>query len=291
MNDLVNLETMSVEELMEATGQASLQSEIGFPELRINKEGETDSGQAIPVGSYFVYYQGANVYAKTVRFRPFINSFQYRVYNEQAQKYANRSIIFTNWNDEAIDELGGIKCGKVKKKELETLTEDQKAVQKKIRCNRLLFGLVSMRGVTADNKEVEIENFPVCWRTGGSNWMAVDDALESLTKRKLLMFNYWFTLSLKKEKTGGNSYYVVAIDVDFDAPVKVDAKEITEVFGGFKDVIKSVNKEIIEKYKAAQKSKPTVGDEVGSEFNAANALDAQFSEVTDLNDSLEVMNK
>lgn len=291
MKDLVNIEELSTQELMELTGQSSGQMEINFPELRVNREGETDTGQALPVGSFFVYYKGDNVYAKTVRFRPFINSYQYRVYDEQNQKYTNRSIIFRSWSDEAVDELGGVKCGKVKRKDLESLTEDQKAVQKKIKCNRLLFGLVTMKGVTADNREIEITDYPVCWRSGGLNWMTVDDALESLTKRKLLMQSYWLNLSLYKEKRGGNSFYLASITVDLDNPDPLEGKVIVETFNQFMDVIKNVNSEIIEKYKTAQKALPQLDDDVGNEFDSAKELDGQFTEVNELNDDISDLGK
>src|SRR5690349_18626141 len=95
-----------------ATG-ANVASSNGLPRLRINRESEDDNGNTVPVGTYCVVYNDVAIYAKQVKFRPFLNTYQYMVYDSKSNSYTNKSIIIKNFNEQAIDELGGLKCGKI----------------------------------------------------------------------------------------------------------------------------------------------------------------------------------
>jgi hypothetical protein len=61
---------------------------------------------------------------KPITFRPFISAMQYMHYDPDKSEYVNRSIIFKNWKEEAVDILGGTKCGKVPFKDRESLHQN-----------------------------------------------------------------------------------------------------------------------------------------------------------------------
>ena len=111
-----------------------------------------------------------NVFGKPVKIRPFINAFQWMKYDEDAQAYSNRSIIFTDWESAQYDMLGTERCGRVNRKEWTNLTPDKLVEQKKIRCYRLVYGLLTMKGKTATKDETTLEDYPVLYRVSGLNY-------------------------------------------------------------------------------------------------------------------------
>ena len=116
---------MSNEQIMQAIGQDD-GSTLGtnIPRLAINRSPEDDDGNQLPVGHFYTYdsKSGQNVYSKPVTFRPFISAMQYMHYDAVKGEYINRSIIFKSWREEAIDILGGTRCGKIPFKERSSLT-------------------------------------------------------------------------------------------------------------------------------------------------------------------------
>ena len=128
---------MSNEQIMQAIGQDD-GSTLGtnIPRLAINRSPEDDDGNQLPVGHFYTYdsKSGQNVYSKPVTFRPFISAMQYMHYAAVKGEYINRSIIFKSWREEAIDILGGTRCGKIPFKERSSLTPEQLEEQRTIRC-------------------------------------------------------------------------------------------------------------------------------------------------------------
>ena len=160
-NEIANINNMSDEQIMQAIGQDDGSSKgINIPRLGINRSPEDDDGNQLPVGHLFTYDStvGQNVFGKPVTFRPFISAMQYMHYDPEKSEYVNRSIIFKNWKEEAIDILGGTKCGKIPFKERSSLTPEQLAEQRTIRCYRLLYGILSFNAdanLTMSKEEME----------------------------------------------------------------------------------------------------------------------------------------
>ncbi len=185
---------MSNEQIMQAIGQDD-GSTLGtnIPRLAINRSPEDDDGNQLPVGHYYTYdsTSGQNVYSKPVTLRPFISAMQYMHYDAVQGEYINRSIIFKSWREEAIDILGGTKCGKIPFKERASLTPEKLEEQRTIRCYKLVYGLLSFdKGVNSQGESVTISNLPVLYRVTGTAFSPVSAALDQLNKRKKLMFNF-----------------------------------------------------------------------------------------------------
>ena len=224
-NNLVNIKGMSDEQIMQAIGQDD-GSNLGtnIPRLAINRTPEDDDGNQLPVGHFYTYDSnvGQNVFGKPITFRPFISAMQYMHYDAVKGEYINRSIIFKSWKEEAIDILGGTRCGKISFKERSSLTPEQQEQQRTIRCYKLVYGLLSFKnGKTAQGKEHNAENLPVLYRVTGTAFSPVSAALDQLKKRKKLMFNTLLNIDTKRQKKGSNVFYVPEIAVNADANLQL----------------------------------------------------------------------
>ena len=261
-NEIANIKNMSNEQIMQAIGQDDGSGGgINIPRLGINRSPEDDDGNQLPVGHLFTYDAsvGQNVFGKPVTFRPFISAMQYMHYDPEKGEYVNRSIIFKNWKEEAIDILGGTRCGKVPFKERTSLTPEQLAEQRTIRCYRLLYGILSFKGKKANGEDHEVTNLPVLWRVTGTAFAPVGSALDQINKRKKLMFTTTFSIDSKRQKKGGNVFYIPEISVNADANLEM-SKEDMETLTVFQDIINTENAEVVDLYKAAKKSQPTSSD-------------------------------
>jgi len=261
-NEIANINNMSDEQIKQAIGQDDGSGGgINIPRLGINRSPEDDDGNQLPVGHLFTYDAsvGQNVFGKPATFRPFISAMQYMHYDPEKGEYVNRSIIFKNWKEEAIDILGGVKCGKVPFKERPSLTPEQLAEQRTIRCYRLLYGILSFKGKKANGEDHEVANLPVLWRVTGTAFAPVGSALDQVNKRKKLMFTTTFSIDSKRQKKGGNVYYTPEISVNADANLQM-SKEDMETLTVFQDIINTENDEVVELYKAAKKSQLTSSD-------------------------------
>ena len=261
-NEIANINNMSDEQIKQAIGQDDGSSSgISIPRLGINRSPEDDDGNQLPVGHLFTYDSsvGQNVFGKPVTFRPFISAMQYMHYDPEKGEYVNRSIIFKNWKEEAIDILGGTRCGKIPFKERSSLTPEQLAEQRTIRCYRLLYGILSFKGKKANGEDHEVANLPVLWRVTGTAFAPVGSALDQVNKRKKLMFTTTFSIDSKRQKKGGNVFYIPEISVNADANLEM-SKEDMETLTVFQDIINTENTEIVDLYKAAKKGQPTSSD-------------------------------
>ena len=270
-NDII-VKGMSNEQIMQAIGQDDGSSTgTTIPRLSINRTPEDDDGNQLPVGYFSTYDSnvGQNIFGKPVTLRPFISAMQYMHYDADKSEYVNRSIIFKSWREEAIDILGGTKCGKIPFKERSTLTPEQLERQRTIRCYKLVYGLLSIKdGKTAQGDAISVENVPVLYRVTGTAFSPVTSALDLLKKRKKLMFNCSFSVNTKRQKKGGNVFYVPEISVDADANLQLSDTDM-ETLKVFQESIDAENKEVVEGYNSAK---------LKSSTETMNKVDAEIVE-------------
>jgi len=268
-NNLVNIKGMSDEQIMQAIGQDD-GSNLGtnIPRLAINRTPEDDDGNQLPVGHFYTYDSsiGQNVYGKPITLRPFISAMQYMHYDAEKGEYINRSIIFKSWKEEAIDILGGTRCGKIPFKERSTLTPEELERQRTIRCYKLVYGLLSFKdGKTAQGNAHSIENLPVLYRVTGTAFSPVSAALDQLKKRKKLMFNCTFSLETKRQKKGGNVFYVPEINVNADTNLQLSDTDM-ETLKVFQESIDTENAEVVDAYNSAKNKKANGSDKVDAQI-------------------------
>jgi len=268
-NNLVNIKGMSDEQIMQAIGQDD-GSNLGnnIPRLAINRTPEDDDGNQLPVGHFYTYDSsiGQNVFGKPVTLRPFISAMQYMHYDADKGEYVNRSIIFKSWKEEAIDILGGTRCGKIPFKERSTLTPEELERQRTIRCYKLVYGLLSFKdGKTAQGKAHSVENLPVLYRVTGTAFSPVSAALDQLKKRKKLMFNCTFSLDTKRQKKGGNVFYIPEIGVNADTNLQLSDTDM-ETLKVFQESIDTENAEVVDAYNSAKTKKANGSDKVDAQI-------------------------
>ena len=268
-NEIVDIKQMSDEQIMQAIGQDD-GSNAGnnIPRLAINRTPEDDDGNQLPVGHYYTYDSnvGQNVFGKPATLRPFVSAMQYMHYDAEKGEYINRSIIFKSWKEEAIDILGGTKCGKIPFKERSSLTPEQLEQQRTIRCYKLVYGLLSFKdGKTAQGEPHVVENLPVLYRVTGTAFSPVTSALDQLKKRKKLMFNCTFSLDTKRQKKGGNVFYVPEIAVNADANLQLSDTDM-ETLKVFQESIDIENAEVVDLYNTAKSKQPSASDKIDAEI-------------------------
>ena len=268
-NNLVNIKGMSDEQIMQAIGQDD-GSNLGtnIPRLAINRTPEDDDGNQLPVGHFYTYDSnvGQNVFGKPITFRPFISAMQYMHYDAVKGEYINRSIIFKSWKEEAIDILGGTRCGKISFKERSNLTPEQQEQQRTIRCYKLVYGLLSFKnGKTAQGKEHSVENLPVLYRVTGTAFSPVSAALDQLKKRKKLMFNTLLNIDTKRQKKGSNVFYVPEIAVNADANLQLSDTDM-DTLKVFQESIDTENLEVAGLYNSAKTKRVNSSDNVDAEI-------------------------
>ena len=268
-NNLTNIKQMSDEQIMQAIGQDDGSSTgTNIPRLAINRSPEDDDGNQLPVGHFYTYDSnvGQNVFGKPVTLRPFISAMQYMHYDADKGEYVNRSIIFKSWREEAIDILGGTKCGKIPFKERSNLTPEQLERQRTIRCYKLVYGLLSFtKGKTSQGHDHNIENIPVLYRVTGTAFSPVTSALDLLKKRKKLMFNCTFSLDTKRQKKGGNVFYVPEIGVNADANLQLSEDDM-ETLKVFQESIDVENASVVDAYNSAKTKQSNVSDKIDAEI-------------------------
>lgn len=243
---------LSDEELMALTGQGQAQRPK-LPRLTVNKEGVDEHENAIPVGTFQISQGEAHaLYAKTAVFRPFINTYQYSIYDANEKKTTNRSIHIKNWSDEAVDEKGGIRCGKVPNKQAASLSAEEQEKNKLIKCARHIYGTVTLSGVDEKGTPGEVVSLPVKMKLSGSNFMPFGDAFNLINSLKKPMFRFNFNLSLSRKKNGATTWYVVDIEPDLKSNLPFTADD-QELCVQFQQMIDKENEYILGKYREALK--------------------------------------
>jgi hypothetical protein len=261
-NELVTINTNNFDVLAQLTGQATavVGDNLGLPRMRINRDAVDQDDQPIPIGTFAITMGGKTLYSKTCIFRPLVNMYQYQHYNSDEKKVVNRTIFIPNFTEiEAIDEKGGVRCGKLTGKQLKALSQSQqeavKEKQKPIKAYRFVFGYVSMADAAdKDGNKQPIDNVLCYFRLNGDNFMPIGEVFDRLAKSRKAMQSYDFVCSLERKVNGATKYYQAKFDVDVTKAKPITepmVKDIEQILA----VIKERNIEVVEKHKEALKNK------------------------------------
>ncbi len=251
ITDLVLSESGDTDLIMAALGQKDLSSKVSegggsfLPRLAIEHNAEDDDGKSLPRGQWRVKDANGNTaYSKTVIFRPFLRRYMYSVWDQGEQTYSSMTIQAASFGDSFFDTTGGLKCGKIERKELDQLAVDDPArtLQAGIKCSQVLYGTVAIGDDAAA--------VPHVWYAKGSNFMPVSDWIKTLEKQGKLLFNTRALLGTVKQKYGGNIFYKAKIDVK--DVVEFSPKEDVPTLESFIGVVNSHNSQIEDKYHEAR---------------------------------------
>jgi len=255
-NDLINnIDSLSNEKLMSMLGQDIDSSGSTLGRLSINYDAEDTDGNLIKRGLFKVETQehGA-IYSEKVSFRPFLNTFQYKKYDEHNEENNYKSVMFTSWSDAKPDTNGTDACGSVPKALREDLDDMAKREQEKITCYRNVFGVVSIKGKTSKGDEITLTNEPVVYRVRGVNFLPIGDQLKSLSKRNKIMYNTVLEFFGTEKHTKGSVTYFVAKIKDSNKDVKF-SDEDKVILKDFLDYVKNENDYVRKEHDNAIKEK------------------------------------
>lgn len=255
-NDLINnIDNLSSDKLMSMIGQDVDTGGSILGRLSINYDAEDADGNPIKRGLFKVEtQQHGSIYAEKVSFRPFLNTFQYKKYDEENEENNYKSVMFTSWSDGKPDTNGTDACGSVPKALRDDLDPVAKIEQEKITCYRNVFGVVSIKGTNSKGEEIALSNEPVVYRVRGVNFLPIGDQLKSLSKRNKIMYNTVLDFFGTEKHTKGSVTYFVAKIKDSNKDVKF-SDEDKSILKDFLDYVKNENDYVRKEHDNAIKQK------------------------------------
>ena len=129
-----------------------------------------------------------------------------------------------------------------------------------------MYGLLSIKdGKTAQGEPYSVDNLPVLYRVTGTAFTPVTSALDQLKKRKRLMFNCTFSLDSKRQKKGGNVFYVPEIGVNADANLQLSDVDM-ETLKVFQESIDTENSEVVDAYNSVKTKQANSSDKIDAEI-------------------------
>ena len=282
MSNLATVNEMNANELMTLMGGQQSQAQQSsdnnlLPILRINYQEEDDNGNELKKGTFTIQGGDNNIYAKEASFRALGDYMQYLHYSQAEEAVVNRSIVH-RMGDEPIDEKGTIRCGRPTSKELMEMSADDKAKFKEITCFRYIYGLVSMKGTTAEGDPAEVTNVPVLFRMKGTSFMNFSrEVIEPCNAKSLQFQQVPTTLTSKRHKNGSVIYFTAHFAPDFANVVEISPEDM-EVMRSILTTIKNTNDQVTEKYKESLRSSQSDANDA----KLVDAVDGEYTEVDDL---------
>lgn len=277
MSDLVVKENgLSLDAISEALGAASSAESRGpsIGSLKINSSGEDAKGVQIPLGAFFLNNQEPRVYGKDgITFRAFSNHIQYQHWGEN--KLINKSLLVLNQKAQARDQLGGEMCGMPTYEDSIAMSPEEREKFNGRDRYRIVRGVVSYTGKTAEGEEVTITNEPCVLSLKRKNYGPFYHDVTNKMPKGVNLWDFASNLKADKMKTSkGASYYVMRFEPQFNSPLVMDQvtyDSLAHVTG----LITSENKRIDEAYKSASlhSADEAYQDEI---MDQVTALEADF---------------
>ena len=262
--------------ILAMSGQVISGSKNYIPKVKVNKVVEDrETGKDLPVGvvAFNSKKHDKWVYAKRktpVKFVPFVHKMRYIAYDAKAEKTVGRSILFSDWGEEILASNGKLKAGKGNSPE-----------HIQVKCKHCTYGLISFSGVDAEGNELEVENEPVLFQTGGKAFIEFGDMMKEM--RGKILAQYEMDVEVVSRGEGIYTIELTFKDLTNQLPFTPAAMEALEQFSAFI----SAENEIIEKQhnRIVHKQEPeSDGDVVDSDDDddlADDFEDAEYEEVAE----------
>lgn len=200
-------------------------------------------------GGFYLSNQENPIYAKTVKARFLCQHFQYRVTNPETFKTDNKTVLMENLSSafEPRDMKGGIRCGRPDPKTWKNMDPEQKKKYSHIKAYRILRGIVSYTGETADGDTVEVVNEPFQLWHKGVNFMGFSRQVEQVLGKKPF-FDKWVDMSNTKDGMA----YVTSFALDFKTPAPMD-EDVVATLRTFLEMVQQENAMINSAYQNANR--------------------------------------
>ena len=247
---------------------------IKIPFLRIQYDDIDKQNREVPKGTFTLNDGEEPIYSSTAKIRVLAQHFQYRESDPSTYKIVNKTVLMDNMaKKEPRDMKGGVRCGRPDGKTLKQLSdEEQRSWRNKVPAYRILRGLVSMTGKTADGKEITIENKPFQMYQKGLNFMRFENQVQKALPNSTPYYGTW--VDCKTHRDGKAWLIDYSIDHTTDAAMPSEIVETIKVFLAMKD---QENGRIQDAYKSAS------GGEIDASVinqqieNAEEALEAELT--------------
>lgn len=283
--DLVTIDQKELDDFISASGISSEDLTGGadyLPMLKINyNEDNPETKKELKKGYFFLTGQDVTVYAKNVTIRPLLQHFQWASWSKIEKKITNRTKLIVNFGEEAIDELGTVKCGKPPSKEF----KNNPALIEKwehVKCARIIHALVSYTGEDEDGNKHEVKDVLATLRLKGANFNPFKEEFIDALPKQSMIWDYSVNIGTTREKndpSSAASYYVMHFDADFTKRLPV-TREVFDAAKSAQARIAEFNSQVEVAYVKAVSNR-SKGDE------AIDALEdiSGGSLADDLNDS------
>jgi len=252
----INLDNLDEAALMALTGQGNQPptgSQAGLPRLGINYDQENDAGVSLPRGHWKLMVDGEFVYADKLKLRPYTRMYTYSLWDQEESTFISQSIQTASLGDRFPDSAGGEKCGRLSKDEEKELGANDPRVllSREVVCNQVIYGTVSGTALTADKEKVQLTDQPIVSYFKRSGFRPVREAIDHITRQKLLMQKAVFDIGTKKMKSGSVTYWVPTLaHTDYLEALTQDDLDLLKKF---LDSIKAYNEGIMERFRESNK--------------------------------------
>jgi hypothetical protein len=236
--------------ILQASGQTEVdQPKVGLARLNINYDTDTDDGHTLKKGTWKIYYDGEFVYADSVILHPYLRQYEWSVWDNDESKFSSRSLQASSLDYQFPDTTGGNKCGRLTKSEEEAFGADHpKTLASRLAtCNQVFYGVISMKGKTAEGKDVEVKDFPVVAYFKRSGFRPAREAVQKLGDTPL--HTVTFNLTTQRQKMGSVVYFTPVFTQEKGKDLNIDTLVM------FEDTVKASNAMIMEQHKEALKAK------------------------------------
>lgn len=252
MNQVAVIDQSEVNKLITELGGGVRQEQdtIKVPFMKFQYEPEDTQGRDVKRGTIFLSDQPEPVYADKVKLHVMAQYYQYRQTDPDTYKIVNKTILLDDLRKgEPRDMLGGLRCGRPTGKALSQMDDaDQKMWRSKVKSFRILRGVTSYTGKTAEGKEVEVTNQPFQLYMKGLSFMKFDDVLKALPYGKRYQ-DLWVDLHTTKD----GKAFVANFGIDFTQPAAM-TQEVVDTMKLFVEMARQENSKIEDSYRNAKVS-------------------------------------
>lgn len=228
--------------------------------LRVNKKpimgetevnGKTAKVEVVSAGSYvLVDSEGKKLYSDTVTLRPFVQRFMYQKYDSQKNNYV-KTVLADNLRIDLKDTTGGFNCGKPSGyfEDWNALDEGTKEIIRQVRRVRVVFGTVSMEGVTEDGDAENVENIPCIWEVDSKEgFKNIGSIFSKLGSMKRLPIQHTVLVSTEqRDLPTGGSYFVPSAKLELENNVEITDVD-QAVFAEFMAYVEGFNQWVLKEW-------------------------------------------
>jgi hypothetical protein len=252
-----------------------------LPRLRINHAalmGETDmNGKSVKLevvngGTYRLDKPDvATYYGASATIRPFMQRFMYKRFVKNMSAKAgepqgsyHKTVMADSLNIDLKDNQGSFNCGKPAGyvKDFKSLPIETQDLLKQIKRVRVIFGVISLDGVTNEKGEsVELQESPFIWEIDNRDaFKTMGEPFNQLAKMKRLPVQHNIMLTTEERKLpNGNSFYLPKASLDVTNTVKLTELDQT-MFTDFMAWVQNYNEYIINEWGVKSGQKITQSD-------------------------------